>query len=90
MCIHSLWLRISGFHGRQRAVCRSCVVIESLLVSRAGDSSGFQAAFVFDWFCKAYQSCSLSADRSAWPRVRNQASIASLFSVCDNTNLHTK
>ena len=48
VCIHVLWLTISSFQGRQRAVSRLGVVIESLPVSRAGDSSGFQVAFSFE------------------------------------------
>ena len=55
VCIHVLWLIISSFQGRQRAVSRLGVVIESLPVSRAGDRSRFLAAFSFEKCCKAYQ-----------------------------------
>ena len=56
ICVYTLSLAQNlEFQGRQRAVSRLGVVIESLPVSRAGDSSGFQVAFSFELCCKAYQ-----------------------------------
>ena len=48
MCVHVLWLRISSVLGWKHAESRRGVVIASLPVNRAGDSSGFQVAFSFE------------------------------------------
>ena len=46
ICVYTLFLlRLPSFQRRQRAVSRLGVVIESLPLSRAGDSTDFPAAF---------------------------------------------